>query len=232
VVQIRSGSAADAEAIAGIRIESWRAAYTGIIPAAILDHELGGYDAGRVRRAFVSRPWQRVLIAEQPPGHAVPGHAVPGPAVPGPAVPGPAVPGPAAAAPAARAPVPGPGSTAQPTVVGYAAFGPEQGLDGRPRTARGGPGPARSRAAELYALYVAPAYWSTGAGRALLSRVLAEAQAEGCPRIVLWVLEQNARARRFYERAGFRRRGRTHPLDWLGGVPEVCYVRDLGPAPG
>ncbi len=65
-----------------------------------------------------------------------------------------------------------------------------------------------------------------------MGRVLAEAQAEGYPRIVLWVLKRNARARRFYERAGFRQRGRTHQLDWLGGVPEVCYVRDLGPAPG
>jgi ribosomal protein S18 acetylase RimI-like enzyme len=199
VVQIRFGSASDAEAIAGIRIESWRAAYAGLIPAAILDRELGGYDAGRVRRAFASRPWQRVLIAEQPPG------PLPPPATPAPA------------------------STAQATVVGYAAFGPEQGLDGRPRTARGGPRPAQSLTAELYALYVAPAYWSTGAGRALMGRVLEEAQAEGYPRIVLWVLEQNARARGFYARAGFRPRGRNpaHSLGWLGGIPEVCYTREL-----
>jgi ribosomal protein S18 acetylase RimI-like enzyme len=212
VAQIRFGSASDAEAIAGIRIESWRAAYMGIIPAAILDRELGGYDAGRVRRVFASRPWQRVLIAEQPPC------PLPPPAAPAP------VP--------VLVPVPVPASTVQATVVGYAAFGPEQGLDGRPRTARPGPRPAQSLAAELYALYVAPAYWSTGAGRALMGRVLEEAQAEGYPRIVLWVLEQNARARRFYERAGFRQRGRKHPLSWLGGVPEVCYVRHLGPAPG
>lgn len=209
-MQIRFGSASDAEAIAGIRIESWLAAYTGIIPAAILERELVGYDAGRARRAFASRPWQQVLIAEQPRGPL----RVP------------AAPAPAHVPARARA------STGQATVVGYAAFGPEQGLDGRPRTARGGPRPARSPAAELYALYVAPACWSTGAGRALLGRVLEEAQADGYPRIVLWVLEQNARARRFYERSGFRRRGRTHQLDWLGGVPEVCYVRDLGPAPG
>ena len=73
----------------------------------------------------------------------------------------------------------------------------------------------------------APADWSTGTGRALIGRVLEEAQAEGYPRILLWVLEQNARARRFYERAGFRQRGRTHPLGWLGGIPEVCYTRGL-----
>jgi ribosomal protein S18 acetylase RimI-like enzyme len=170
-----------------------------------MDRELGGYDAGRVRRAFASRPWQRVLIAEQPPGpHPPPATSVPAPA-----------------------PVPVPASTAQATVLGYAAFGPEQGLDGRPRTARGGPRPAQTLAAELYALYVAPAYWSTGAGGALMGRVLAEAQAEGYPRIVLWVLEQNARARRFYERAGFKRRGRAHPLRWLGGTLEVCYSREL-----
>ena len=209
MAQIRFGSASDAEAIARIRIESWRAAYTGIIPAAILNRELGGYDPGRVRRAFASRPWQRFLIAEQP---LVP---LPPPAVP------------------ALAPAPAlvsvPASTAQATVVGYAAFGPEQGLDGRPRTARGGPRPAQSLTAELYALYVAPAYWSTGAGRALIGRVLEEAQAEGYPRILLWVLEQNARARRFYERSGFRLRGRAHVLHELGGVTEVCSERDIAP---
>ncbi len=204
-MQIRFGSASDAEAIARVRIESWRAAYSGIIPAGILDRELGGYDAGRVRRALASRPWQRVLIAAQPPG------PLPPPAAPDPA---PVL-------------VPVPASTAQATVVGYAAFGPEQGLDGRPRTARGGPRPAQSPAAELYALYVAPAHWSTGAGRALMGRALEEAQAESYPRIVLWVLEQNTRARRFYERAGFRQRGRTHSLGWLGGVPEVRYTREL-----
>jgi GNAT superfamily N-acetyltransferase len=70
---------------------------------------------------------------------------------------------------------------------------------------------------------VAPAWWSTGTGRALMDRVLAEVRAEGYPRIVLWVLTENVRARRFYERCGFRLSGAAHVLQGLGGVPEVCY---------
>ena len=59
-----------------------------------------------------------------------------------------------------------------------------------------------------------------------MDRVLAEARAEGHPQIIVWVLRDNRRARRFYERAGFRRKGAEHP-SYFAGVPEVRYVRDL-----
>lgn len=57
--------------------------------------------------------------------------------------------------------------------------------------------------AELYAIYVDPGWWSTGIGRSLMDEVLAATRAGRYERIGLWVLEKNARARRFYERAGF-----------------------------
>ena len=62
-----------------------------------------------------------------------------------------------------------------------------------------------------------------------MQRVLEETRREGYPRITLWVLERNARARRFYDRSGFRLRGRAHVLHELGGVTEVCYERDIAP---
>jgi len=111
-------------------------------------------------------------------------------------------------------------------ITGYASYGIERSVDGLPRSPRAGPG-ARPLAAELYALYVAPDHWSTGTGRALMDQVLAAVLAEGHGRIILWVLRDNHRARRFYERAGFRRRGREHPS--FAGAPEVRYVRDLDP---
>ena len=44
----------------------------------------------------------------------------------------------------------------------------------------------------------------------------------------LWVLKGNARARRFYVRAGFRADGAEEPFEVDGvGVPEVRYVRVL-----
>jgi GNAT superfamily N-acetyltransferase len=115
-------------------------------------------------------------------------------------------------------------------IVGYASYGPERFQDGTlgPRPLDGGA--PHSCTAELYALYVAPSWWSTGTGRALMERVLAEVRGEGYPRIVLWVLEENARARRFYERAGFRPSGASQVLHGLGNVTELCYERSLVPS--
>jgi ribosomal protein S18 acetylase RimI-like enzyme len=111
--------------------------------------------------------------------------------------------------------------------VGYASFGPEMDVLNapwpHPLTADGQGG----RVAELYALYVRPAWWSTGTGRALMEKVLARSAAAGYRSITLWVLRDNQRARRFYERAGFAPDGATNVLTGLGGVIEVRYRRDL-----
>lgn len=113
-------------------------------------------------------------------------------------------------------------------IVGYASFGPETDVLGapwpHPLSAAGRDGSV----AELYALYVRPAWWSTGTGRALMERVLARTGRAGYLAITLWVLRDNQRARRFYERAGFAPDGAVDVLDGLGGVTEVRYRRDLG----
>ncbi|WP_406290721.1 GNAT family N-acetyltransferase [Streptomyces sp. NBC_00209] len=104
-------------------------------------------------------------------------------------------------------------------VVGWAALGPYR-EDGH-RLERG----------ELYAIYVLPEQTGTGVGRALMAEVLARATAAGHPDLALWVLKDNAPARRFYERAGFHADGAEEPFDVDGvGVPEVRYVRTLTPA--
>jgi GNAT superfamily N-acetyltransferase len=82
--------------------------------------------------------------------------------------------------------------------------------------------------AELYAIYVAPARFGAGAGRALIEESIRRCTAAGHPRMYLWVLEENARARRFYERSGFRPEGAEEPFEVDGVmVPEVRYVKDL-----
>lgn len=88
-------------------------------------------------------------------------------------------------------------------------------------------------ASEVYAIYARPDHWSTGVGRALLGSALgdlgasagaAAGAAAGRP-IVLWVLRDNARARRFYEIAGFTPDGTTRDTALLGGgpLPELRY---------
>ena len=112
-------------------------------------------------------------------------------------------------------------------IVGYAAYGPERDVLDMPWPYPLTPAGSEHEVAELYALYVHPAWWSTGTGRALMDRVLAKVRAAGYTTITLWVLEANARARRFYARAGFVPDGARHLLDDLGGVTEVRYRRAL-----
>jgi GNAT superfamily N-acetyltransferase len=112
-------------------------------------------------------------------------------------------------------------------IVGFATFGPEREVNAgwpAPETAAG----AAGQIGELYALYVHPDWWSTGAGRALMERALGSLRRTGFAAVVLWVLEQNARARRFYEVAGFAADGAVNTLHGLGGVTEVRYRRVVG----
>ncbi|MFE8955618.1 GNAT family N-acetyltransferase [Streptomyces althioticus] len=102
------------------------------------------------------------------------------------------------------------------TLAGWAAYGPYR--DGGVRTGDG----------ELYALYLPPERIGQAVGRALLTEVTDRCAAAGLPRVFLWVLERNARARRFYEAAGFTADGAQEPFEVAGvEVPEVRYVRDL-----
>lgn len=63
--------------------------------------------------------------------------------------------------------------------------------------------PALPNAAELLLLYVEPAAIGGGIGRALLDHATVDLAARGFDPLVLWTLEGNVRARRFYERAGW-----------------------------
>lgn len=77
---------------------------------------------------------------------------------------------------------------------------------------------------ELIAIYVDPADVGRGIGRLLMDAARARLRRVGLTNAALWVLEGNARARRFYERDGWRRDG-TQRTSTYGGVPldEVRY---------
>lgn len=89
-----------------------------------------------------------------------------------------------------------------------------------------GMGPSRdvSGEGELYAIYVSPEHWGSGRGRALMDAALDDLRAQGFDEATLWVLEDNPRARRFYEAAGWETDGATKEDDFLDTrVPEVRY---------
>ncbi len=102
-------------------------------------------------------------------------------------------------------------------VVGWAALGPYR------------EGEVRTGDAELYAIYVSGDHLGSGVGHALLEESVRRAGTRGqARRMYLWVLRENAPARGFYERAGFRPDGTEEPFEVEGtAVPEVRYVRPL-----
>ncbi len=86
---------------------------------------------------------------------------------------------------------------------------------------------------EIVAIYVEPARWGTGAGRALMAAALRRLADRGFREVRLWVLAANDQARRFYERTGFTLDGATaaYPVSRPDGsvveLPEVRYTRPL-----
>jgi GNAT superfamily N-acetyltransferase len=98
-------------------------------------------------------------------------------------------------------------------------------------------GPARDHdldaqsTGEIYACYVRPQDWGRGVGRALLAAALAALAGTGRGRVSLWVLRDNAPARRFYALFDFRPDGREQLLDLDGPVWEVRCQRAGGGSP-
>lgn len=102
-------------------------------------------------------------------------------------------------------------------VRGFATFGPTRDE-----------GESAERTAEIGAIYLAPEAWGTGSGRELMTRALASLSEAGYQQVTLWVLDTNARARRFYEAAGFHEDG-AEKLDDRDEfqLREVRYRRPL-----
>ncbi|SCL27849.1 Ribosomal protein S18 acetylase RimI [Micromonospora nigra] len=80
----------------------------------------------------------------------------------------------------------------------------------------------------LCAIHLAPAERGRGVGRQLMVDALADMRARGWRRAVLWVLRDNAHARRFYERGGWQPTGVQQP-EMIGPVstPQLRYARPL-----
>ncbi len=81
---------------------------------------------------------------------------------------------------------------------------------------------------EIGACYLLPAYWGKGLGARLLEFSQRELFSMGAHTACLWVLRDNARARRAYERAGFAFDG-MQKLAAIGGaeLTELRYYKLL-----
>jgi ribosomal protein S18 acetylase RimI-like enzyme len=166
MVTVRPATASDADAIALVQVETWRAAYAGLLP----DDIVAGFDVEARQRMWkeaFARPWpdSAVFVAES--GGAV---------------------------------------------LGFISLGACEGEEG---------------VGELFAIYVSPAHWSTGAGRALIEAGEASMRASGFTEARLWVLEGNERAERFYRAAGWEADGRKVDTFQGAEVPEIRYRKAL-----
>jgi GNAT superfamily N-acetyltransferase len=104
-------------------------------------------------------------------------------------------------------------------MVGWLSLGPYRADPGEEV-----PGPD---CGEVRAIYALPEAWGLGVGRALMAYGLAELRRLQLHPVLLWVMESNERARRFYAKAGFHADGVTHPYEIAGAtLPELRYRYD------
>ncbi len=102
-------------------------------------------------------------------------------------------------------------------VVGLAFWGPSGDEDASPDTA------------EVQAIYLDPDAIGHGVGRELFAAVVTDVESHGYPAMTLWVLTANARARRFYEAAGWVPDGTSKVERRPGGtLHELRYHRVRG----
>jgi len=151
---VRPAVVADAPAVASVHVQTWQAAYRGLVPDSVLD-ELSVEARTSMWERGIPRGGVWVGLVDS-------------------------------------------------AVAGFAAVGPSREPDA---------------AFELFAIYVLPSAWGTGLGYELARAALGDQQD-----VVLWVFDENPRARRFYERLGFRADG-TVKTETIGGaeLKEIRY---------
>jgi ribosomal protein S18 acetylase RimI-like enzyme len=101
------------------------------------------------------------------------------------------------------------GQRADGDLVGFAGGGRSRGLP--------------THDAEVYAIYVLRAAQRRGCGRRLMAALAAALRARGFRSVGLWVLRENAGARRFYERLGGEVVGERTQVDGDDVFNEVAY---------
>jgi ribosomal protein S18 acetylase RimI-like enzyme len=102
--------------------------------------------------------------------------------------------------------------------VGFASIGPSRDTDSDP-----------TKCGEISAIYFHPDFWRQGLGRKLCNKAFSELEEMGFSEVTVWVLKDNALARRFYESIGFDDTGdiKADKYDENVILNEVRYRRKL-----
>lgn len=101
-------------------------------------------------------------------------------------------------------------------VEGFAVFGParDKDLDG-------------SESAEIVSINIDPDKWGYGLGCSLLNFMIERLSNDGYRSICLWVVEQNERAIRLYQRNGFVSEGKIKADPKHSGIQELRFKRNI-----
>ncbi|HEX6779225.1 MAG TPA: GNAT family N-acetyltransferase [Ktedonobacterales bacterium] len=101
-------------------------------------------------------------------------------------------------------------------MVGFAVTEPSRDVDAPPSTG------------EISLIYLEQEAAGKGIGRQLFAHAVEDLRRRGYAQAILWVLETNARAHRFYEAAGWRPDGASKTEEWSGvTLREVRYAITL-----
>ena len=169
-MNIRRAISADAEALARVNVDSWRAAYRGLVPDSHLDGLSHERAAQRFREGIVSG--DEIHVVEQ-----------------------------------------------SDEILGFLALGGCRDPDVDTATT-----------GEIWGIYLSPQHWRSGLGRQLCRRAEQMLISRHCEQAVLWVLEGNMAARRFYEAMGFQVDGASKSLSVGAPLQAVRYRKPLKPA--
>ncbi len=89
-------------------------------------------------------------------------------------------------------------------------------------------GPSRhievdAKTIELWRVYFLPGYWGKGAAKPAVDSILSDIRASGFKRVILWVMEENLRACRFYEKYGFSKTDKILDAELGRPIRDVMY---------
>jgi RimJ/RimL family protein N-acetyltransferase len=80
---------------------------------------------------------------------------------------------------------------------------------------------------DIWRVYLLPEYWGQNIGMEFMDWGTRELAKKGYKKAALWVAEENARARRFYEKCGFIHDGEIHVVNVGKEVKEYRYIKVL-----
>jgi ribosomal protein S18 acetylase RimI-like enzyme len=80
---------------------------------------------------------------------------------------------------------------------------------------------------EILRIYIQPSYWGQNLGAELMAWGLDKLQQQGCAKVTLWVIEENMRARKFYEKLGFVQDGVTRTINVGKDIKDLRYIKSL-----